>query len=61
MEPTPSRHDIESARLRMMESRKELDDHEKVKGYAASAEHQRLHEDFKKAARKYLQLTKALR
>lgn len=61
MEPTPSRHDIESARLRMMALRQELDNHEKVNGYAASSEHQRLHLEFKKATRKYLQLTKSLR
>jgi hypothetical protein len=42
----------------MLESRQELDDHEKVNGHVASSEHQRLHQEFKKATRKYLQLTK---
>ena len=45
----------------MLESRRELDDHEKVNGYATTSEHQRLHQEFKKATRKYLQLTKSLR
>lgn len=61
MQPTPSRRDIESARLRMMESRKELDDHEKVNGHAASSEHQKLYQKFKRTTRIYLQLTKTQR
>jgi len=61
MEPTPSRHDIETARLRMLELRQELDNHEKVNGFAASSEHQRLFQQFKKATRIYLQLTKTQR
>ena len=61
MKPTHSPQDIESARLRMMELRQELDDHERVKGYAASHEHQRLRQEFKKAARIYLHLTKTQR
>lgn len=61
MEPTPLRRDIETAKLRMMESRRELDDHEKINGYAASSEHQRLHQEFKKATREYLQLTESQR
>ncbi len=61
MEPTPSRRDIESARVRMLELRQELDDHERANGYAVSSEHQRLHLKFKKATRKYLQLTETHR
>jgi hypothetical protein len=59
MEPTPSRRDIETAKLRMLALRQELDDHERANGYAASSEHQRLHQEFKKATRKYLQLTES--
>lgn len=61
MEPTPSLRDIESARLRMMESRKALDDHEKANGHASSSEHQKLYQKFKRATRIYLQLTKTQR
>ena len=61
MEPTPSRREIESARLRMLEIRQDLDDHERVNGYAASSEHQRLFQEFKRATQKYLQLTKTQR
>ena len=44
-----SRHDIESARLSMLEARKALEDYETLKGFASSCEHTRLTRVFTKA------------
>jgi hypothetical protein len=51
-------HDIESARLRMLEARKALEDYETLKGFALSSEHIRLTQVFTKATKTYLQLSK---
>jgi hypothetical protein len=56
-----SREDIETAKLRMLELRKALEDHEGLKGVASSGEHVRLTEAFDKATRTYLQLSASQR
>jgi len=58
MDPALSRQQIESARLKMLEARQALEDHERVKGYAPSSEHQKLFDVFKKATQKYLQISR---
>ena len=52
-----SPQDIESARLRMLEVRKALEDHETLKGVASSCEHMRLTQAFAKASNAYLKLS----
>ena len=55
--PTPimvSRHDIECARLNMLEARKALDEYEVTYGYGRSPELQRLEREFSKATETYL-------
>jgi phage regulator Rha-like protein len=54
---TALRQEIESARLKMLEARQALEDHEHLKGHASSTEHQRLCDVFRKAALKYLKLS----
>jgi len=49
-------HDVESARLNMLEARKALEDHEKLKGFVASREHTKLIQVFTKATDIYLRL-----
>ena len=58
MKPTPSRQDIESARRKMLDARQALEDHENSKGHAASPEHQRLSNSFRKATQEYLNLSR---
>jgi hypothetical protein len=52
-----SRHDIESARLSMLEARKALENHEMLEGFASTAEHTRLTQVFTKATQTYLTLS----
>ena len=52
-----SRHDIESARLIMLEARKSLENHETLKGFASTSEHTRLTQVFTKATEAYLELS----
>jgi hypothetical protein len=52
-----SRQDIESARLRMLEVRKALEDYETLNGLASSGEHMKLNQSFAKATRAYLKLS----
>jgi hypothetical protein len=52
-----SPHDIESARLRMLEARKALGDHEKLKGFATSSEYTKLKRVFTRATETYLRLS----
>jgi hypothetical protein len=49
-----SPHAIESARLNMVETRKVLEDYERLKGYVYSPEHTRLTQAFTKATQVYL-------
>ncbi len=56
-----SSHEIESARVRMLEARKALEDYEKLKGTASSSEHRRLTQAFTKATETYLVLSKGQR
>ena len=51
------RNNIESARLRMLEARKALEDYERLKGAASSPEHTTLIRVFTKAAQTYLKLS----
>jgi hypothetical protein len=53
-----SPHEIESARLRMLEARKALEDYEKLKGTAPSREHARLSRIFTNATEVYLKISK---
>jgi hypothetical protein len=46
-----SRQDIESARLKMQEVRKALEDYETLNGLPSSGEHMRLTQAFAKATR----------
>jgi hypothetical protein len=48
---------IESARLKMLEIRKVLEDHESLKGLAPSSEHTRLSQAFARAADVYLRIS----
>ena len=52
-----SPHDIESARLCMLEARKALEVYETLKGSASSGEHTRLMQAFTKATKTYLKLS----
>lgn len=52
-----SPHEIESARLSMLEARKALEDHETLKGCVASSEHAMLTRKFTKAMEAYLMLS----
>jgi hypothetical protein len=52
-----SPHDIESARLNMLEARKALEDYERLKGCVSSGEHTRLTQVFTKATQTYLKLS----
>jgi hypothetical protein len=56
-----SPHDIESARLRMLEVRKALEDYKRLKGAVSSDEHTRLTMVFTKAAKAYLTLSASKR
>lgn len=56
-----SRHEIESARLGMLQARKTLEDYETLKGVASSAEHMKLSQVFAKATRTYLRLSASQR
>ena len=56
-----SPHDIESARLCMLEARKALEDYETLKGAAPSGEYMRLMEAFTKATETYLRLSASQR
>ncbi len=56
-----SPHDIEAARLRLLEARKALKDSEKPKGTASSWEHTRLSQAFTKATDTYLKLSASQR
>jgi hypothetical protein len=56
-----SPHDIESARLRMLEARKALEDYETLKGVAWSSEHTILTQVFTKATETYLKLSASQR
>jgi hypothetical protein len=53
-----SAHEIESARLSMVEARRALEDYETLKGFAYSGEHTRLTKVFTKATETYLALSK---
>ena len=52
-----SSHDVESARLSMLEARKALEDYEKLKGFLSCSEHNRLTQVFTKATATYLTLS----
>lgn len=56
-----SPHDIEAARLRMLEARKALEDYETLRGTAPSCEHTRLTQLFTKATQTYLKLSASQR
>jgi hypothetical protein len=56
-----SPHEIESARLSMLESRKALEDHERLKGFVSSGEHTRLTQEFTKATATYLKFSASQR
>jgi hypothetical protein len=56
-----STHDIKSARLRMLEARKALEDYETLKGVASSSEHIILTRVFTKATETYLKLSASQR
>jgi hypothetical protein len=56
-----SPHDIESARLRMLEARKALEDYETLKGLASSSQHIILTRIFTKATETYLKLSASQR
>ena len=55
--PVPSLRDVGSAKLRMLEVRKALEDFEALKGFASTPEHARLTEAFIKATETYLKLS----
>ena len=50
-------HDIESARLSMLEARKTLEDYETLKGFVSSAQHRMLIRVFTRATDNYLRLS----
>jgi hypothetical protein len=56
-----SRHDVESARLSMLEARKALENHETLKGVASSSEHAILSRVFAKTTEAYLRLSASQR
>jgi hypothetical protein len=49
--------ELEAAKLRMVESRKALEDYEKLKGFAASIEHEKLTKIFRRFTEAYLRLS----
>jgi len=52
-----SPHDVESARLSMLEARKALEDYETLKGNASSWEHKKVIQAFTKSTETYLKLS----
>jgi hypothetical protein len=56
-----SAHDIESAKLCMLEARKELEHYETRKGHAACTEHIKLMQVFTKATETYLKVSASQR
>jgi len=58
---TASLHDIESAKLSMLEARKALEDYETLKGYVSSGVHSKLILVFTKATKTYLMLSASQR
>ena len=56
-----SPHEIESARLNMLEARRALEDYERLKGFVSSIEHTRLTQAFTKASETYLKLSASQR
>jgi len=56
-----STHDIESAKLCMLQARKELEDYETRKGHATCTEHIRLMQLFTKATETYLKISASQR
>jgi hypothetical protein len=56
-----SPHEIESARLNMLEARKALEDYERLKGFVSCIEHTRLTQAFTKASETYLKLSASQR
>jgi hypothetical protein len=56
-----SHHDIESARLSMLEARKALEDYERLKGFASSPQHTILTRVFTIATHTYLRLSASQR
>jgi hypothetical protein len=56
-----SPHEIESARLNMLEARKALEGYERLKGFVSSIEHTRLTQAFTKASETYLKLSASQR
>ncbi len=50
-------HDIETAKLRMLEARKALEDYETLRGIASSWEHKQMIQAFTKATETYLRLS----
>jgi hypothetical protein len=54
-------HDIETAKLCMLEARKALEDYETLKGTATCSEHLRLMQEFTKATDTYLRLSASQR
>lgn len=52
-----SPHDVESARLSMVEARKALEDYEALRGFVASVEHRMLIRVFTRATDNYLRLS----
>ena len=61
MPMTAPRHEIESARLNMLEARKALEDYETLKGFVSSCEHKILTQVFTKATAHYLKLAASQR
>ena len=56
-----SPHEIESARLNMLETRRALEDYERLHGVDSSLEHRRLTQAFNKASTTYLRLSASQR
>jgi hypothetical protein len=56
-----SPHEIESAKLYMLEARKALEDYETLKGTASRSEHTRLMQAFTEATKTYLKLSESQR
>jgi len=61
MSKTTLPHAIESAKLRMLEARKALENHEQLEGAVSSGEHTRLHQEFNKATQTSLKLSESQR
>jgi len=49
--------ELEAARLHMVAARKALEDYEKLKGFAASMEHEKLSKIFRRFTEVYLRLS----